>query len=116
MHELSIAMSIVDLAQEEAVRQGAGVHVEAVHVRLGALCGVVKDALLFSYEVACQNTPLVGSRLIVEEVPPMIHCEMCGDTVPATAPEWFLCPRCGNLSTELVQGRELQLFAIEVAS
>ena len=33
MHELSIAMSIIDLAQEEA--QQRGVQVKAVHLKLG---------------------------------------------------------------------------------
>jgi len=45
MHELSIAMGIVEAATEEA--QKRGVQVSAVHLRLGALSGVVKDALLF---------------------------------------------------------------------
>ena len=44
MHELSIAMSIIELAQEESERRG--VHVSAVHLKLGALSGVVKEALL----------------------------------------------------------------------
>ena len=61
MHELSIAMSIVEMAEEEAVRRG--VRVSAVHLKLGALAGVVKDALIFSYEIACQGTTLEGSRL-----------------------------------------------------
>ncbi|MFL6442932.1 MAG: hydrogenase maturation nickel metallochaperone HypA, partial [Candidatus Sulfotelmatobacter sp.] len=56
MHELSIAMGIVDAAMDEARQRG--VQVSAVHLRLGALSGVVKDALLFCYEVACQDTPL----------------------------------------------------------
>jgi Zn finger protein HypA/HybF involved in hydrogenase expression len=45
MHELSIAMSMVETAREEAERRG--VQVTAVHLRLGALSGVVKDALFF---------------------------------------------------------------------
>ncbi len=44
MHELSIAMSIVELAEEEAERRS--VQVNAVHLKLGALSGVVKEALL----------------------------------------------------------------------
>lgn len=43
MHELSIAMSVVEMAQEEAERRG-NVKVEAVHLRLGLMCGVVKEA------------------------------------------------------------------------
>ena len=56
MHELSIAMSIVDMAQEEAERRNATV--DAVHLELGLLSGVVADALLFSYEIACAGTRL----------------------------------------------------------
>ena len=63
MHELSIAMSLVDLAQEEAGRQGG--RVCALHVRIGALAGVVPEALLASYEMASFQTPLEGSRLKV---------------------------------------------------
>lgn len=75
MHELSIAMSILDAAMDES--QSRSVKVSAVHLRLGALSGVVKDALLFSYEVACQDTPLQGTRLIIEDVPVVVFCPKC---------------------------------------
>ena len=42
MHELSIALNILDIASKEAERNGGGV-VQAVHIRLGPLSGVVKD-------------------------------------------------------------------------
>jgi hydrogenase nickel incorporation protein HypA/HybF len=67
MHELSLAMSIVDIASEEGERLGG--RVSAVHLRLGPLAGVAKDALLFSYDMACQDTPVAGSRLVIEEMP-----------------------------------------------
>jgi len=49
MHELSIAMSIVELAEEEAERRG--VRIDVVHLKLGALSVVVKEALLSCYEM-----------------------------------------------------------------
>ncbi|HWF10101.1 MAG TPA: hydrogenase maturation nickel metallochaperone HypA [Bryobacteraceae bacterium] len=66
MHELSIAMSIADAAAEEALRYD-GTRVSAVFLRLGDLSGVVKDALLFSWEASCEGTPLAGARLVIEE-------------------------------------------------
>jgi hydrogenase nickel insertion protein HypA len=75
MHELSIAMSIVELAEEEAERRG--VQVTAVHLKLGALSGVVKEALLGSYEMAADDTPLKGSSLIIEDIPVMVFCSSC---------------------------------------
>ena len=41
MHELSIAMSIVEMAEEEAAKRR--VQVTAIHLKLGALSGVVWD-------------------------------------------------------------------------
>ncbi|MEZ0335116.1 MAG: hydrogenase maturation nickel metallochaperone HypA, partial [Gemmatimonadales bacterium] len=75
MHELSIALSLVDLAQEEAERLGG--RVCALHLRIGALAGVVPEALLASYEMACAETPLEGSRLVIEDVPVVVYCPEC---------------------------------------
>lgn len=66
MHELSIAVSIVDMALEEA--ESRGVRIDAVHLKVGPLSGVVVEALLSCYEVVCDDTPLKGSRLIIEEL------------------------------------------------
>ena len=112
MHELSIAMSIVDAALEEAERRGA--QVSAVHLRLGALSGVVKDALLFSYEVACQDTPLQGSQLIVEYVPVIVFCLQCQKEQRLQSVQLFACPDCGSPTMDVRQGKELEVFALEL--
>jgi hydrogenase nickel incorporation protein HypA/HybF len=112
MHELSIAMGIVEAATDEAQRRG--VRVSAVHLRLGALSGVVKDALLFSYEVACQDTPLAGSTLIVEDVPVIVFCALCQEQRLLTSVQSFCCPECGTPTMDIRQGKELEVFALEV--
>ena len=68
MHELSIVMSILDLVEEEADRRG-NPRVEAIHLRIGTLSGVVKEALLSAYELAAEQTPFAQSKLVVEDVP-----------------------------------------------
>ena len=112
MHELSIAMGIVDAALDESQRRG--VQVSAVHLRLGALSGVVKDALMFSYEVACQDTPLQGSQLIVEDVPVIVFCAHCQAERELKSVQLFACPECGAATMDIRQGKELEVFAIEV--
>jgi len=113
MHELSIAMSIVEFAQEEADRRGAA-RVIAVHLRLGAFSGVVKEALLISYEMACDGTSLAGSRLIVEDVPLVIYCAACDARRPVDPNQWFSCSVCGAPTPEIVQGKELEVSALEI--
>ncbi len=112
MHELSIAMSIVDAALEESRQRG--VQVSAVHLRLGALSGVVKEALLFSYQMACQDTPLQGSRLIVEDVPVVVFCPQCNEPRTLPSVQSFACPECGAPTRDIRQGKELEVFALEV--
>lgn len=112
MHELSIAMSIVEMAGEEAERHGG--QVSAVHLKLGVLSGVVKEALLSSYEMACEDTPLAGSRLIVEEVPIVVFCSRCRARRSLTSAQLFCCPDCGTPSSEIVQGKELEVVALEI--
>lgn len=112
MHELSIAMGIVEAALEEAERRG--VQVSAVHLRLGALSGVVKDALLFSYEMACQDTALAGSRLIVEDVPVVVFCAKCEKEQTLPSVQSFACPECDEPTMNILHGKELEVFALEV--
>jgi hydrogenase nickel incorporation protein HypA/HybF len=112
MHELSIALSLVDLAETESGRLGG--RVRAVHLRLGALAGVVKDALLSSYEIACVDTLLEGSRLVIEEVPVIVFCPRCQAERPLSSVQWFCCSVCGTPTPDVRQGRELELIALEM--
>lgn len=113
MHELSIAMSIVDVVQEEARLLG-GVRVEAVHLKLGQLSGVVKEALLFSFEIACAESPLRGAKLVIEEVPAVVNCSTCGGERPVHSLQSFCCAECGMPAFEVVAGREILVTALEV--
>ena len=113
MHELSIAISLIEAAGEEAVKHHAA-SVTAVHLRLGALAGVEKDALLFSYGLAAEGTPLQGSRLIIEEVPVMVFCSTCRERRPIRSMQSFCCAACDAPATEIVQGRELEVVALEI--
>ncbi len=112
MHELSIAMSIVDMAQEEAERRD--VTIDAVHLELGPLSGVVAEALLFSYEMACSGTRLEGSRLVIKEIPIEVYCPACKTQRILSSMQWFCCPECGTPTAEVIHGRELIITALEV--
>jgi hydrogenase nickel incorporation protein HypA/HybF len=113
MHELSIAMSIVEMAQEEAERHG-GAQVQAVHLRLGLLSGVVKEALLSSYEMACHSTLLEGSQLLIEEIPVEVFCPQCAVPRLVRSIQWFCCPECGTPTPTVLHGKELEVVALEI--
>ena len=112
MHELSIAMSIVEMAEQEAIQRKA--RVNAVHLKLGKLAGVVKDALLSSYELASAGTELEGSRLVIEELAVIVFCPKCQAPRTLDSIQWFACPECEGPVSDVIQGRELQVAALEI--
>src|SRR3954465_415871 len=112
MHELSIALSILDMAAEEGGRHGG--RVAAVHLRLGPLSGVVKDALVSAYDLARTDTPLAGADLIVEEVPVVAYCSACAAEQPLATIHELCCPVCGTPTPTIVRGRELEVTALEL--
>lgn len=114
MHELSIALSLVDGVLAEVKRQG-DVHVEAVHLKLGVFSGVDKNALEFSYGIACEDTPLQGSRLIIEEVPILMLCPTCGGERTLPSAQQLCCPDCQTPAKEILHGQELEITALEVS-
>ncbi|MCB0208106.1 MAG: hydrogenase maturation nickel metallochaperone HypA [Anaerolineae bacterium] len=112
MHELSIAHSLVEIAGEAAYQANAK-QVETVTLRLGALSGVVKDALLFSYDIAIENTLLAGSRLHIEELPVVVYCPDCDAQTTLDGVQRFRCNRCGQPTAQIVQGKEMEIVSLE---
>jgi hydrogenase nickel incorporation protein HypA/HybF len=78
------------------------------------LSGVVKEALLSSYEMACEDTALKGSQLIVEEIPVVVFCPTCQAQRPLHSIQLFCCAECGTPTSEIVQGKELEVVALEI--
>ncbi len=113
MHELSIAMSLLDAAEEEVERRG-NPQLEAIHLRLGPLSGVVKEALLSAYELAREATPFATTRLIIEEVPIVVFCSKCDAERPVRSMQEFSCVECDTPASNVVHGRELELAALEL--
>lgn len=113
MHELSIAVSLVEIASEEIARLGAA-RATAVHVRVGALAGVMKDALIFSFDAAAAGTPLEGARLTIEEVPVIVWCAACDAERALASIACRRCPICSSVTPEIVRGEEIDLMALEV--
>jgi hydrogenase nickel incorporation protein HypA/HybF len=113
MHELSIALSLLDLVAEESGRHGGRVAV--VHLRLGPLSGVVGEALVSAYELAREGTPLAGAELAIETVPVAAYCPACAEEVEPPSIWELRCPACGAATPEIVRGRELEVVALEIA-
>ena len=109
MHELSIADSILRIAESHA----DGRPVERVHVKVGHLRQVVPSSLLFAFDLVAAGTALDGAELVIEEVPAVVRCHACA---AETAQEGFplSCGACAGLHVEVVRGEELLVDALDL--
>jgi hydrogenase nickel incorporation protein HypA/HybF len=113
MHELSIAMNILDFAAEESERRG-GVRVLAVHLKLGPLSGVVKEALQSAFGLARENVSACDTELVIEETPLVVYCPSCQENLEAVSIQELACRVCGTPTGHIVSGRELEVVALEI--
>jgi hydrogenase nickel incorporation protein HypA/HybF len=113
VHELSVALNLLEGVQESALRDGIE-RILAVHVRVGALSGIAPDALRFSWELATAGTVAADSALRIEDVPLVVYCERCAAERAPRPSSGLTCPSCGSACPTILRGRELQLVAMEV--
>jgi hydrogenase nickel incorporation protein HypA/HybF len=112
MHELSIAQSILDTVLTEKQARDLD-RVDSITVRVGALSGVLPDALEFSFEAIRIGTELEQCQLQIETVPISVACRTCGRT--STVENFlFLCPTCESVHIDVEAGYELEIAYIEV--
>jgi len=112
MHELSIAISIVEHVEAAAAAE-PNATIRAVRVRVGAYSGVIPQALRFAWDVATEGTRLAGSTLEIEEVAAAAYCPAC--EAQRELPDLRLrCPVCGGPTPQLVRGKELDLQRVEL--
>lgn len=113
MHEVSLMENTLEIAVEHAHRQGAN-KIQRLKMRVGKMSGVVPEALEFAFDVCTQGTIAEGAKLEIESVPVVCYCPNCkiefqpDDII-------YECPECGQLSSQILQGRELELTSLELS-
>ncbi len=113
MHEASIALSILDIAEEHCRRAGYST-VDSVVVDIGTASGVLPEALSMAFDIAKADTTAREASLIINTIPIGGHCEVCSGDF--TSEELFIlaCPNCGGRNFRISTGRELDIKEIEV--
>jgi hydrogenase nickel incorporation protein HypA/HybF len=115
MHELSIAMSILDVVEEAAQRRGDA-RVAVIHLKVGPLSGVVKEALISAFALAREGTMFAECELMIEDVPLIAFCPLCAVDREIPSVQYICCPVCDTPTPEVVSGRELDVVAMEVCA
>jgi hydrogenase nickel incorporation protein HypA/HybF len=114
MHEMGIALQIMEIAAAAIPDAMKPVKVARVNLKIGKLAAVVPDSLRFCFEAASRDTDFAGAELAIEEVPVAARCKGCGERWEITEPV-FTCRVCEGGELEILSGRELDIVSIEVA-
>ncbi|HOH83360.1 MAG TPA: hydrogenase maturation nickel metallochaperone HypA [Bacteroidales bacterium] len=110
MHELSIATSIIEIAEDFA-RSHQAEKISRIEIEVGQLSGIVKESLVFALELAVKNTVLESAEVVITEIPGKSICQACKHEFDN--PDWYTpCPECQSMNTEITAGKELQIKSI----
>ena len=112
MHELSIAQEILGIVHQY-VPEPTENYVKSVKVEVGKMSNILIDSLTFCFEAIIHDTPLMGAKLDIVEIPVSIICNNCKKTSEIEPPV-FACPECGSNQIKIIGGTELRVDEIEI--
>jgi hydrogenase nickel incorporation protein HypA/HybF len=113
MHEMGIAMEIVEIAMASIPQDLKNSRVERINLNVGKLTAIVTESLRFCFDIVSKDTPLCDATLHIEEIPIVVRCFDCNDEYPIDEPV-FTCRTCRGGSVSMVSGRELDIHSIEI--
>jgi hydrogenase nickel incorporation protein HypA/HybF len=112
MHELAVTQGMLSIALEHAAKAGAK-KITRINLAIGEISGIVDDSVQFYFDFVGKDTLAEGASLSFERVPARFRCRACQTYFSPGMQQWT-CPHCGELSFEIVAGREFYVDSIEV--
>ena len=112
LHELSLTQNIVELAIENAAREDAK-KILSITLEIGALAGVVAEAVEFAFDVCSKGTLAEGADLRILHIAGIGQCLDCRKEAEIETLT-HVCPHCGSLALETLQGCEMKFTEMEI--
>lgn len=112
MHELSITQNIVDIVLSKAQEVQAS-KVTRISLVIGELSGFATDCVGFYFDFLSKGTIAEAAALEFQSVPAQLRCRVCSTTFGLQDDDW-ICPKCHDLTVEIVSGREMYIESMEV--
>ena len=111
MHELSIALGIVKIAEDETSKANMTT-VELIELEIGTLAGIEFDALDFVWPAAVKDTVLEHAEKRIEIVNGLGKCMDC-TTEFELDNLYDSCPKCQSVLKGILKGKELRVKSLE---
>ena len=113
MHELSVALGIVRIAENEIAKASAQ-KVDIIELEIGTLAGIEFDSLDFIWPSAVKETVLENAIKKINIIEGKGKCLDC-DTLFHLKQIYDSCPNCNSFLKGILQGKELRVKALEIS-
>jgi len=114
MHELSLAVSIVDIANGEAEKNKIK-HFTGIEIVVGTLSGVVAEALILALKEAVTGSSLERAEIKLIQVDAEAKCENCQHVFPIND-LYDICPQCNSFQKNITKGKEFEIKTLSFAT
>jgi hydrogenase nickel incorporation protein HypA/HybF len=112
MHEFSIALSIIEIAEKEARKVNSSKISELV-LEIGTMAGIEFHALDFALESATKNSLLDDAKIVLNKIQARGRCKDCGHEFEILT-AFDQCPKCKGYFIETLNGKELKIKSLVV--
>ncbi len=112
MHELSLAISVLQIVEAAAARE-LFLRVRSLHLSVPALAGVEIEAFRFALESLAPQTVLEGADIIIDEPASRGHCLDCDASIDICTHE-DSCPLCGGYRWQSASDRGIRVVDLLV--
>ena len=112
MHELSIVMSILDIADKESERNHASA-IEEIELDIGELSGIDLNAFDFAWQQAIKSTTLENAVRKINRIEGEGKCMDC-ESIFTMHNLYDSCPSCGDHLIYIQKGKELRVRSLTI--
>lgn len=114
MHEVSIALSIIDIIVKKCREEGCE-KIDSVRLKIGKSAGVMSDSLLFAFDSIKTDTIAKNAEMVIDVIPLGGMCNSCKSDFETEDQYVLECPKCGSFDFIINKGKEMEIIDMEVS-
>jgi hydrogenase nickel incorporation protein HypA/HybF len=112
MHEFSLAVEVIHLAEREAEKAMAKT-IEEITIEIGDLSGIEANAFESALGLLVKDSVLVNAHINIIKIPGKGRCNSCDFEFEMTQ-MMVTCPKCNAFPSEISGGQQFRVQSLVV--
>ncbi len=111
MHEMSLAMSVMEIARREMERAGK-TRLNGLEIEVGEQAGVERETFVAAMRAVTRSETGREVAVRIVDIPARAQCLVCGVRFRPRSFFPRVCPDCGSGQCLVTEGREFRLVSL----